>query len=61
MNNFPSYRTHKVNYWRKMQKIAINFSAIIELVLELVISNIDNKIGKATWKTFQVIVRTSKC
>ena len=50
------------NYWHKMQKITINrpfwndfFSAIIELVGELVISNMHNKFGKDTWKTFKVI------
>ena len=37
------------------------FSAIIELVPELVISNMHNKFGKYTWKTFQVIAPTSKC
>ena len=52
------------NYWRKMWKIAINrpffffFLAIIELVRELVISNMQNKFGKETWKTFQVIAPT---
>ena len=51
------------NYWRKMWKIAINrpfffFSAIIELVRELVISNMHNKFEKDTWKTFQVIAPT---
>ena len=50
------------NYWRKMWKIAINrpffFSAIIELVRELVISNMHNKFEKDTWKFFQVIAPT---
>ena len=51
------------NYWRKMWKIAINrpfffFPAIIELVRELVISNMHNKFEKDTWKTFQVIAPT---
>ena len=51
------------NYWRKMWKIAINrpfffFSAIIELVRELVISNMHNKFEKDIWKTFQVIAPT---
>ena len=51
------------NYWRKMWKIAINrpfffFSAIIELVRELVISNMHNKFEKDMWKTFQVIAPT---
>ena len=42
----------------KCKKIAINqlfnffFSAIIELVKELVISNMHNRFGKDTWKTF---------
>ena len=34
------------------------FSAIINLVRELVICNIHNKFGKDTWKTFQVIAPT---
>ena len=45
-----------------MRKIAINqplwndfFSAIIELVRALLISNMFNKFGKDTWETFQVI------
>ena len=51
------------NYWRKMWKIAINrpfffFSAIIELVRELVISSTHNKFEKDTWITFQVIAPT---
>ena len=51
------------NYWRKMRKITINrpfffFSAIIELVQELLISNIHNKFEKNMWKTFQVIAPT---
>ena len=37
------------------------FSAIIELVLELDISNMYNKFGKDTWETFQVIAPTSEC
>ena len=37
------------------------FSAIFEFVREPVISNMNNKFGKATWQTFQVIVPTSKC
>ena len=37
------------------------FPAIIELVREVVISNMQNKFGKETWKTFQVIAPTSKC
>ena len=37
------------------------FSAIIEFVRELVISNMHNKFGKDTWKTFQVIAPTSQC
>ena len=50
----------RANYWRKMWKIAISrpfffFSAIIELVRELVISNMHNKFEKDMWKTFQVI------
>ena len=32
------------------------FSAIIELIRELVISNIQNKFEQDTWKTCQVIV-----
>ena len=51
------------NYWRKMRKITINrpfffFSAIIELVQELLISNIHNKFEEDMWKTFQVIAPT---
>ena len=51
------------NYWRKMRKIAINrpfffFSAIIELVQELLINNIHNKFEENMWKTFQVIAPT---
>ena len=47
----------KSNYWRKKRKIAISrpfkfFSAIIELVQKLVISNMHNKFGKDTWKTY---------
>ena len=37
------------------------FSAMIEVVRELVICNVHNKFGKDTWKTFQVIVPTNKC
>ena len=53
----------RANYWRKMWKITINrpfffFSAIIELVRELVISNMHNKFEKDMWKTFQVIAPT---
>ena len=51
------------NYWRKMRKITINrpfffFSAIIELVQELLISDIHNKFEENMWKTFQVIAPT---
>ena len=52
------------NYWRKMRKIAINRlfwkknSAFIELVQELLISNMHNKFEENTWKTFQVIAPT---
>ena len=52
------------NYWRKMRKITINrpffffFSAIIELVQELLISNIHTKFEENMWKTFQVIAPT---
>ena len=47
----------------KMRKIVINrpfkfFPAIIELVQELLISNIHNKFEEDTWKTFQVIAPT---
>ena len=37
------------------------FSAIIELILELLISNMHNKFEEDTWTTFQVIAPTSKC
>ena len=51
------------NYWRKMRKITINrpfffFSAIIELVQELLISNIHNNFEENMWKTFPVIAPT---
>ena len=51
------------NYWRKMRKIAINrpfffFSAIIELVQELLISNMHNQFEEDMWKTFQLIAPT---
>ena len=54
------------NYWsnvknRHKSAILNFFSAIIELVREVVISNMQNKFGKETWKTFQVIAPTSKC
>ena len=59
---FQVFAPTRSNYWRKMWKIAINrpffFSAIIELVRELVISNMHNKFEKDTWKTFQVIAPT---
>ena len=44
----------------KSQKIGhfFFFSAIIELVREVVISNMHNKFEKDTWKTFQVIAPT---
>ena len=57
-----SYRANKVKkYWGKMQNIAMNrqfFSAIIEIVRELVFSNMHNKFGQDTWKTFYVIAPT---
>ena len=62
MKNFSSYPAHKVKLKAKNRnKSAILniFSAIIELVWELVISNMHNKFGKDTWKTFQVIAPTS--
>ena len=51
------------NYWRKMRKIAINrpfffFSAIIELVQELLISSMHNQFEEDMWKTFQLIAPT---
>ena len=51
------------NYWRKMRKIAINlpfffFSAIIELLQELLISNMHNQFEEDMWKTFQVFAPT---
>ena len=47
----------------KCEKISIYrlflfFSVIIELVRELVISNIGYQFGKDTWKTFHVIAPT---
>ena len=52
------------NYWRKIRKIAINrqfwfFSAIIELVQELLISNMHNKFEEDTWKLFKSQVTRS--
>ena len=35
--------------------------AIIELVRELAISNMQNKFEQDTWKTWQIIVPTRKC
>ena len=67
MKNFSSYRAHKVKLLREKVKnrnksaILNFFPAIIELVREVVISNMQNKFGKETWKTFQVIAPTSKC
>ena len=59
---FQVFAPTRSNYWRKMWKIAINrpffFSANIELVRELVISNMHKKFEKDTWKTFQVIAPT---
>ena len=52
------------NYWRKMRKIAINqpffffFSAIIELLQELLISNMHNQFEEDMWKTFKVFAPT---
>ena len=51
------------NYWRKMQKIAINrpfrlFFTKIEIVQELLISNMHNKFEQDTWKTVHVIAPT---
>ena len=48
------------NYWHKMRKIAINqpfwffFWAIIELVRELVICNMHNKLGRRHEKLFKL-------
>ena len=58
MKNFSSYRAHKVKLLtqkvknRNKSAILNFFSAIIELVREVVISNMQNKFGKETWKTF---------
>ena len=44
-----------------MQKITVNrpfLSAIIELVRELVISNMHNKLGRDKWKTFFMLSGT---
>ena len=51
------------NYWRKMRKIAINrpiffFLAIIELLQELLISNMHNQFEEDMWKTFRVFAPT---
>ena len=67
MKNFSSFRAHKVKLLtynaknRNKSAIFDFWSAINELVRELVISNMHNKFGKDTWKTFQVITPTSKC
>ena len=57
MKNFSSYRAHKdkllTGKAKNLNKLAILnfFPAIIELVWELVISNMQNKFGKDTWKS----------
>ena len=61
--NFQVFAPTRSNYWRKMWKIAINrpfffFSAIIELVQELLISNMHNQFEEDMWKTFQLIAPT---
>ena len=60
---FQVFAPTRSNYWRKMWKIAINrpfffFSAIIELVQELLISNMHNQFEEDMWKTFQLIAPT---
>ena len=64
MKNFSSYRAHKVKLLTSNAKnhnksaILNFFSAIIELVQELLISNMHNKFEEDMWKTFQVITHT---
>ena len=60
MKNFSSYRARKVKKIIDV-KGEKKFSAFIKHVRELVISNMHNKFGKDTWKTFQGIAPTSKC
>ena len=60
---FQVFAPTRSNYWRKMWKIAINrpfffFPAIIELVQELLISNMHNQFEEDMWKTFQLIAPT---
>ena len=56
MKNFSSYRAHKVKLltWkaknRNKSAILNLLLAIIEIVRELVISDMHNKFGKDTWK-----------
>ena len=58
--NFSCYRAHKVKLltWnvKNRNKLAILnfFSAIIELVRELLISNMHNKFKEDTWKTLKL-------
>ena len=60
---FQSIAPTRSNYRRKRRKITIIrpfriFSAITELVRELLISNMHNKFQEETWKTFEVIAPT---
>ena len=61
MKNFSSYRAHKVKLltWnaknRNKSAILNFFSAIFELVREMVISIMHNTFGKDIWDTFHVI------
>ena len=63
MKNFSSYRAHKVKLLTENAKncnksAILIFTPIIELVRELVTSNMHNKFGKDTRKAFQVIALT---
>ena len=61
---FQVFAPTRSNYWRKMWKIAINrpffffFFIIIELVQELLISNMHKQFEEDMWKTFQLIAPT---
>ena len=64
---FSCYPPTRSNYWHKMQRnhnksANLNFfSAIIEIVPELVISNMGNKFGRDTWKTVHGQIIDIKC
>ena len=59
MNNFLSYRAHKMKLLKNCNKSAIlNFFEATIKNRELAISNIPNKFEEDTWKTFEVISPT---